>query len=568
MKTKSLWLLFLIAFFIACDSENGQTDLPDDEVVQEPNEDEDEDDVVEETDDTPPILSISDLGESIETYVDVVATISDESSVETKIVVNDEEIFTTSELQFNYQLNPYVIPVGIAQIQVISEDELGNVTTKDFQVEIKHFLMEYNMGADEEERYAANWVFFNDGEGNLLKSQKVVAGSTKIFTDEIVPDNFVLYTIAKYEILGSEGQNRALRNTTYRFNLGETRNAFEYYPTYKLENYVDVEINLEEDNVEGYQLYGGSGSEYDMYLTGGGSFLERVGFKYDSPDYIYLRTDILGGQPALFDGKKENYRYYRFAPELSMPVITIDESDLMPANEYIVLQVPDHMPGSFVFNRYGFENETDLASNTNHEIFVVHEPNDTYRDYVDLPVVEGLGLYSNTINYFMDGKGLYAYLFGNNLDISMPNWELNFGIENNKIFIEENNDLDYYMVQFRNNDTSDFNKLRYWTWNYRAFGTGDNNIPMPVLEMPEDLVSEINDAHYVNNANLTLERTYAVEFDNLESYNESVEWLGLNKIPLTTAQKGYKEMIFYYNPPPIVGKRKENLLNIEPQKQE
>lgn len=559
MKTNFLTVLFSIVVFIflGCSSNSEH----DGEVLQEPN-----DGGVQANDETAPTLAITGLNEPIETYREIEVMISDESSVETSILINDMEIFTTSELQFNYELNPYVIPVGIAQVKVVSEDEFENSTEEEFQVEIKHFLMEFNLGVEEQGRHTFIWTFFNDSEGNLLKSQKAELGSTKIYTDEIVPDDYILYTIAKYEILGNEGQNRSLLNTTYRFNLGETRNELEYYPSYNLVNYVDVDINLEEDNVEGFQLYGGSGSEYDVYKMGGGSFLERVGFKYDSPDYIYLRTDILGGQSGLFDGKKENYRYYRFVPEFSMPVITIDEGDLIPADETVELQVPDHMPGSFVFHRYGFENETDLASNTNHAIYEVQEPSDTYRDYVDLPILGGLESYSNTIQYATDGKGYYAYLFGNNVDISTPNWELNFGIENNKIFIEENNDLDYYMVQFRNNDTADYNNLRYWTWNYRTFGTGDNNIPMPVLEMPEDLVSEINDPHYANNDNLELERTYAVEFDNLESYNESVEWLGLNKIPLSTEQKGYKEMIF--NKTSTSGKGKADTSKMEPQKPE
>jgi hypothetical protein len=540
MKIKLLLLLAAVISLVSCDGENGQGTSPDD--------------VVETNDDNGPILSITGLSESMETYTDIEAVVSDESSVETRIFINGEEVFQTSDVQFNYRINPYLIPVGEIQLRVVCEDEFENTTEKLFQLEIKHLLIEFNLGRDEEERYETIWTFFNDSDGNLLTSQKVEQGSVKVYTDKIVPDDYVLYTIAKYEILGSEGQSRALRNTTYRLPLGEVRNPIVYNQEYNLQNYVDVEIALENDNVQGYQLYTGGGAEYDLYKTGGGSFLEIVGFKYDAPDHIYLRTDILGGPSGLFDGKKENYGYYRFVPDLSRPVISIDESDLIPADESVELQLPDHTEGSFRILRSGFESDTYLASNADHEIYEVLESGDVYLDNIDLPILQGLTSYSNTVQYQFEGKGYYSLLFGNEIDIAPPNWELNFGLENNKIFIEENNDLDYYMVQLRKDDTSDFTRSRYWTWNYRAFGSDDENIPIPLLALPDNLISEINDSHYTDSNSLNLERVYAVEFSGLESYNQSIQWLGLNQIPLATEQEGFKEVIFYHIP--VSAKRK------------
>ncbi|MDC6364791.1 MULTISPECIES: hypothetical protein [Flavobacteriaceae] len=541
MKIKLIPLFFAVMCLMACGSDNEEPEIPKESVNEQPD---DVEESVEPTDETPPTITSTDLESVIETFTDIAIQVEDESNVETKIYVNGEEVYSTSETEFDFQFNPYIFPIGATELKILSEDEFGNSKEVDFQLDIEHFLMDFNLGTEEDDQYSFIWIFFHDGSGNLLTTQKVQLGSTKIYTEQIVPDNYIFYTISKFSSFGLDNQHKSLRNTTYKIDMGETRNELDFSPNYNMENYVEVEINLSQDT-GGYAKYSASGSQYETNASGGGSLTELVGINYEIPDFIYLRTDVLGGQPELFDGKKENYAYYRFVPNPSTPSITIDETDLITADETFVLEIPNHNAGSFVFNRIGFLNQNDMVANVNHHILEVQEPNDQYRDYLDLPVLDGLALYNNTVNYAVEDKSFFGNFYGNDFNIEMPNWELYYGIENSEVFIEENNELDYYVVRFTDNDTSDLNNRRYWIWDYRVFGTEDGELKRaPILQMPSEVINDINDAHFTNLDGLTITSASALDFEEFTSFDETIDWLGLNKVPLTIDQKNYKQVSF------------------------
>lgn len=543
MKLKLSIFSLLIIIFIGCSSDS------------EPTQESKDDDEIVAVDETPPSLNINGLDAEVEINSIIEVSIEDESSVETRILINNTEMISTTEKQFSYEINPYKIPVGEALVKVISEDASKNTVEQEFKIEIRHLLMEFNLGSDENDRYSSIWTFFNDSQGNLIQVLKSELGSTKIYTEDLITEDFIFYTISKFNLLG-DGQNKGLRITTYKMKLGEKRNEINFSEVYDLTDEVKIDINLEE-NDNGFDKYFAQGSGYDTFGGGTGSFLTSVAVSYDNPDNIYLRTSVIGGGPELFDGKKENYVYYKFEPNPSTPLITLNQADLYPAEESVQLTIPDHMPGSFVFDRAGFENQEDVVKDINHEIFNVQEPNDQYRDYIDLPIVQGLNLYNNTVVYFNEGKSFYASLFGNNLDINMPDWNIDFGIEKGNIFLEEKNDLDYYVVRFTENNTSDINNLRFFTWDYRTFESTGGNQEVPILDLPSEILDEINDDFYNNYSNyLTISTVTGVDFELFNSFTEVVDWLGLSKTPLTLDQLSYKEVSFYANS--LSGKKMNN----------
>lgn len=469
-------------------------------------------------------------------------TIDDDSSVNTSIYINENEVFTSDLKQFSYEINPYLIAVGETNLKIVSRDIFDNESEKVFTFEVKHFLFDFNLSASEKEGFSSLWIFFNDLEGNHLAIMEPIVGSNRIYTDEIIEGNEIFYTISKLTELGG-GQTRNLRITTYRVELGEKRNALELNTNLTYDNYVQVDINREvEDN--GYQKYIAKGSNYWTSLFGGGGFLTRIGINYVSPSKVFVRTDLANGIPELFDGKKENYRYISFIPSQNQPIIELNEIDFKPSEGSIPLTINDHISGSFDITRYGFENQEALSNNINHIIYEVDEPSDQYRDLIDLPVIDGLEFYNNVVVYQKDGKSFYGHLFGDNIDVSMPNWELSFSVENNKIQLVGENDLDYYAVRFFKRDHSDFNHQKSMIWDYRTTGKDTGKVTA-VLDFPSEIQDDINDSFFKKDTDLKVTSVSALDFEEFTSFSETMDWLGLIKTKLTPDRMSYKQVTFF-----------------------
>lgn len=546
LKLLSPLIVLLVLLMFSCDSSSDPEVEPDMQTY---------DDEVVNVDESNPIINVEGLGDVLESKSTITVSLQDESSVLTKIEVNGEEIFESSQKNFEFVLNPYSIPVGDGTVRVLAEDEFGNTAELSFAIEIKHFLMNFNLSVEEFSNFEFIWVFFNDLEGNLLSTKKLEQGSNMIYTDEVFAGETLYYTVSKYQLLGG-GQTKNVRTTTYNITPAQTRYELTNFPSFSLDNYVQINVNrIVDDN--GFSIFSASGSGYDTFTFGGGSFLTIVGVSFDNPKNIFLRTDVIGGTPALYDGKKEGYVYKKIEPSLSTPTLEIDEVDLIPAQENVRLDIPEHMPGSFVFTRVGFENQESMLANINHEIMEVQEPNDQYRDYIDLPILQELDLYNNTINYFINGKSFFAFLYGNDLDVEMPEWETSYRIENGQILVTASADADYHVARLYKDDFSDINNQRSFIWDYRTFGgTAEEQVAL-ILEFPEEVKESFGDAFFTNTQDLDLTAVSSLDFAQFNTYEDTIRWLAvLEDTNLTIDQRSYRSVGFL--PPTQTGKGGSN----------
>lgn len=538
MKIPRLLLFLTLLNLLACSSDSSEPDFPSDDPDQE-------------TPDTvAPEIKVVGLDAIVERKTILDISIIDDSTVETKIFVNDQEVLASMNKQFEYELNPYNIAVGNISLRVVSEDIEGNTSDSQFSTEIKHLLMEFNLGADEMYEIDNAWAFFNNAAGELLNTKNLNIGNNKIYTDALIPEDHIYYTFTKYI---TYGQNvvHTLSNDSYKISPGETRNEFDRLIV-DTDNELEIEIIREElvNEWSKFQTQGAKYGKISFFGTSEPSFSEIFSIKYANPEVIYIRTAVENAGNR-FDGKKENYLYTTIQPEPVMANMQVAEADFNTMDDHWVQDIPLHDFSTLSFVRYGFENEEDVVENIYHNIYEVVEDQSTLSD-VDLPILEGLPYYNNIVRYQKDGARVYVRQFGNTLNLEAPNWILaSYGINGSDYYVQADNaDVDYYLLRLsKNSGTSGPSKS--FVWVFRTFGNQEGDQTTPQLAFPEEITNSIGDPFY-DSSDLTPQYAVAADFDEINSFEEAMDYLATRKKALKTNEQNIKSLRF--NQLPTIGR--------------
>lgn len=513
MRFKVPFLVVLLISFFSCEkAEEKITEKP---IVKDP---------VEETlevDEKNPELTVSGFADIIETTTLISISIVDESAVETKVMRNGEEIATSSEKQFDVSINPYGIPVGATDFMVVSTDAMGNEVSETYSLEIKHLLMTYGKN-DPGQTTFRNWLFFNSLDGSELAVLELIPGDTKIYTDELILDDTILYTFASY----NESSFKTLILKTFKIELGKTKPRPIGNPTTPIINTVEVKLN----NVPYYSYgpdYYASGYKYYVSSYSGNEQQTTFTIKHDAKP-ICIRPNRWSGSAPIFDGKKESYKHFFITPEAGNTTIEIDAEQLVPAENSIKLNIPQQDPGTLSVRRNGYMSLEELKEDRRINIYQKFSGNETVlADYIDLPLFSMFSHYYNELSYARNG--IYYYVNGTDedLDVNMPNWTASLQISNNSFELNAANlDADYYEVELMKQENR--NQV---TWRFNAFNEDDTARILPFLKIPEIITNDLEDVFFHSNNDLEVRSISVVDYANYNSYKEVVNWLVFGENP-------------------------------------
>jgi hypothetical protein len=525
-KFNQFFYIFSIILLLSCDSENKE-DLN----AELPNNFEDI-----------PELSVFGTSSIIETYTELSIKISHIQEVNTSISIDDEIIYTTILNEFNFEFNPYLFSVGNHELKIVTEDKDGNINEVSFDIEIKHLLMIYEYGEKENSQNPFKWIFFNDLEGKLLAEFKSTLGLNKIYTDELITSDNILYSAATY-IHDIGGDSKTLNVTTTRISIGKERSPIfkTDFPIY--ENELKINVNLIEPKSE-YTLFWGSGTQYRVVTTGGGGYLESVTIHFDNTNDIYVRYDGISGQRIL-NGEPEFYKYLRFNPIPGYTEIEINEQDFIEPENTISLDLPEHVPGTMNLRRYGFLNVLDIESNNNHLIYEAVEDENFFVNSLSLPVLFGLNEYRNILSYRKDSNYFTVSGFDNDLNVDMPIWSIDLSFINNLITITASNeDVDLYSLNFKKSINSNSTNYRNLNWYYRVFSDDYSGFSFPKLVIPAMITNAIDDEYFESTSDIELSGIYALDYDVFSSYEDYINYSSLIQTNYNVKELGYKQISF------------------------
>ncbi|MRH99600.1 hypothetical protein GH721_03545 [Kriegella sp. EG-1] len=480
-------------------------------------------------DDKNPELTISGFTDIIETTIVVSIGIVDDSTVETKVVHNGEEIATSAEKQFNVSINPYTIPVGSTDFIVTAKDAMGNEISETHTVEIKHLLMTYEYDASEKFTGQTNWVFFNSHEKTELAALELEAGVHKIYTDEVILENSVYFSAVRNTFIEGDDSYKNLFVQTYEIPLGDTRSSKIYYESAPWENTVDVQLNGV-PFVNGRSQYVATGPNYATRGFDGDNSSTILNISYETAEPIYIRTNSQGSTP--FDGKKENYFYTKILPMEGNNTMVVESDAFVNAENNKKIDIPVHDAGTFRVIRYGSISEQDFMDSKLHTIYNVSEASDNPRDYVDLPIISDMDSYSSDISYSRNGVSFSIHAVEDlSLNTEMPDWTVG-GKVNDTIFelTANNPEVDLYTIFYNNQDiTPDYSRSHRLRWNYIVSVDSSGLKKIPRLPLPEALVIEMNAPIYESTNEMEWSSTLAVNYDKYKTHNEYLEYSVFNR---------------------------------------
>ncbi|PRX57259.1 hypothetical protein [Flagellimonas meridianipacifica] len=132
---KKCSLLLFLAICLSCSSDSDQPE-PNSNPNPNPNPP-----TQGEEDTTAPTIRIAGLQDLIEVLTTLEVTVTDASNnVNTAILVNGDEVFTTTQKSFSYELDPFDFPSGETTITVQSTDDSDNQGSESETFELKKLL--------------------------------------------------------------------------------------------------------------------------------------------------------------------------------------------------------------------------------------------------------------------------------------------------------------------------------------------------------------------------------------------------------------------------------------------
>lgn len=542
MQRTRLYRLISIAIcfqLISCDPEEVKEEEP---VQEEVVEQEEEVPDTEPTDDVAPEIVVTGITEAVETYTDISLSISDASETDTRILLDGEVLFSSTEKQFDYQLDPYPLAVGMRTLSVQATDSLGNQSVETFTLDVKHLLLSYEYSGQENDRSPFKWIFFNDMDGLPLANFRAVPGTEKIYTDQIVSDSTIFYSIVNYTFDPEYFNSKRLLITTNKITLGGNRLPIVSPPLQNRDNEFNLTVNQEESSI--FTTYWGSGSEYRVATTGSGGGTETLGLIFDDTDVVYVRNS--GPSGVTFIGEEAPpYSYLSFPVNPGSNQETRDEDDFVQPEGTVSVSIAAHDEGSLRFNRFGYTGDQELATNTYHNIYEAIEDSGFLTPSLALPVLNGLNYYRNQIRYQRDGKSYLSESFENLLDTNMPDWSLSSDFGNDRFTItDDTDDVDVYIIQFIKNRNLNSPDERRITWNYRVFGSSNEVESAPILQVPSEITTAIGESFFESMEGLTLNSLLGIDYTNFETFEEIMDWFAFIQNNPTITERSFRQVSF------------------------
>ena len=112
---------------------------------------------------TAPIISVSEIAETIEVLTTIDISVSDNTeNVNTTISINGNNVFTTTQNQFSYDIDPFEFPNGATNLVISAIDEDGN------EIDRIHILQIGKDGLLRSENWRANHRCDGDNDHEAL----------------------------------------------------------------------------------------------------------------------------------------------------------------------------------------------------------------------------------------------------------------------------------------------------------------------------------------------------------------------------------------------------------------
>lgn len=479
VNTKKIFsFIFLLMVTVGCEKETNSRDL-------------------EEIDESLPIITITDIGDSLEEFTTLSINISDDSpSVKTTVSINSNQVLETTEKQFTFEIDPFSFPIGSTTLIIITEDENNNRSEISRTFELSKLLIKI---AEDQPRINPDGqeVFYavNTMEGVLLGYSEVVnRGETvKIFA----PDNFTLQPIILTSYLLSSSVGPAFTATSFsnivpgtnflpfQENVGQRteNNAIEIDSGLGNNAFFDfliTEIPFEPDEL----AFVGFGSRYGI---NNGSTINPNGAGYDFLLNFGYRSEF-AKEVVITNGIFENLNQLaelEYFEIVELENQSISYLDLKRPDSFMNIQIPETISSGSSIRLDGIKQSNDsqfddfsfLLSST----FDLNGTSNNLVSNISIPQINGFDAlrFTAQLNLADNGKKLISSTIGID-DIVIPSWDASLiGSE-----VVATGGFDLISIETASN-LNNFELEQSFRWTYFIPKQNEIQIPFSMIEIPE-----------------------------------------------------------------------------------
>lgn len=464
MLKKILFLLF-IALYISCSKDNSENNQP------EPNQNED----------VLPVISISELENLIETKSSFNITISGtEAQTNTTVLINDIEVASTDQKDFELEINPFDYPNGKTSLKVKSVTAGNLESVKDEEIEINKLLFRSFGGLSSES--VDSYLAINlQSTGELVGFKKIITYDDPIFLH--AEDNFIEENIIVTQYIISNNSSFQMARM-----FGNVKPGTELISIEEVANQLGIDVVWPSNQTAFNVTIEGTSNSGFISLLGrdynfGNSSFPTLEIMYDEA----LTENVFLYYYNQYDNNILNNYRYSFIDNLEDQSIQFEEMTMLQEEDITTFQIPNTVDSASI-TLFGFNNEESYRENLYRLLFVNSIQTGTSGYTASYPYIKEYPIVVKSIGLdFLDGSNLILDQ-KNTLDITIPD----ITVQKNEGDIEINgaHDFSELNLEVLHPDPA---KNDIFRMSYKNLGLDTIDIPFDTFEIPEEIVQILNE---------------------------------------------------------------------------
>lgn len=464
-------LLFLLSIAIGCDSEASTPD----NIPNEP---------TEELDTTPPTINLQGIDEVIELRTTLDISIQDASDVvSTVVMINGEEVLTSSEKRFTYTLNPFEFPIGETTLTITSTDEANNENVRTYAFELKKLLFKENVGRSSES--ADSYLAINlESTGELIAYRKIITDDDLVFyaSDEfeeqnLIVTNYILDMTGFATIINSARSTGGILPGTVLLTGEEVRNVLDLEPVNSTRN-SQFDITIEGASYP--LLFSALGADHNIgnrsSSSYGSSYTLTLDYNQETTNDIFL---YYNNQSS--DDLFANYRY-KYIENFTNQTLMFEELSTIGEEAIVTLGLPN-LVERFSTRLLGYSGDRDYRQGNFRLLFSYGRTTQESGFFVEYPnlseyPVQEIGLDLDLI----DGRTV-GYTVKNLSEVTIPD----LTAQKTNDIITVNGEYDFLSLQLTITEDNQGNDLIFNRTYKNTYQESLKN-PFDDLEIPSEIM--------------------------------------------------------------------------------
>lgn len=495
MKYKSLLIIFLMLVF-GCSSDSEEPNNP------QPNPNQP---TQGEPDTTAPTITIGGLESEIEVLTTLTVSITDASNtVNTVILVNDTEVFSTMDKTISYELDPFDFPSGETTITVQSTDDSDNLETESESFELKKLLFRSTdlNGDDPSNDFVDLYLAINSEKtGELIASRKMQTYDDAVF---YAPEDFQRQKIVVTKYVMGKGLfininvassfasldpgielltvDEATNKLGLNRNLGIRDGQF-------MINITDVPVNTNFN----------TNTSFD-YGANGGPFNFDFSYDIENTENVFIYSDP-------FNQNINDYRYL-ILDEFVDQTVSYDNFNALTTEEIQTNLLPSDTE-SFFFQLRGYIDNNKYETDSYRSLYDYSANTNTSGNTFNFPLINTFGVLQQRLTVTLnDGREVYSTFKGLS-ELQIP--DLSIDRAGDLITINGTYDTHTLIQDIEGPIPSGFSDPIL----FRRFYIDDNSntvsIPFDTLEIPEEVILDLTEKGFsISNTNVSGELSIAL----------------------------------------------------------